>query len=57
MRIVIVYPHFRAGGAIGIARVVRPLKLKSAEEAEAQRLQEQRKRSDPRNYENIICKI
>ena len=28
-KIVIVYPHCHSGGAIGIARVVRPHKLKS----------------------------
>ena len=39
MRIVIVYPHCHAEGEIEIARFVRPLKLKSAEGAEAQRSQ------------------
>ena len=55
---IIVYLHCCAGGAIGIARVVRQLKLKVggkggsaaiAGTAEAQRSQERRKRSDCRN--------
>ena len=57
MRIVIVYQYCHAGGEIGIARVVRPLKLKSVEEAEAQQSQERRKCSDRSNYENIRCNI
>ena len=63
---IIVYLHCCAGGAIGIARVVRPLKLKVggkggsvaiAGTAKAQQSHEWRKRNDHRNYENIRCKI
>ena len=63
--IVIVYPHFRAGGAIGIAGGVRPHKLKSAGGGRSAAIAgiifgrlnwSRRERNVNRNYENIRCK-